>query len=448
MTKEKKAIWGWAMYDWANSAFATTVMAGFFPIFFKSYWSAGADVNTSTAQLGLGNSIASLIVALMAPILGAIADKGTKKKKFLIFFAYLGVLMTAGLYLVQQGEWGWAIFIYVMGIIGFSGANIFYDSLLPGITKEENIDYVSGLGFGMGYLGGGLLFLVNVLMTQMPEAFGLADAAIAVRISFLSVALWWGAFTILTIRWVPEIRSSSAVDSGSSFIKAGFEQFFSTFKKIRHLKTMFLFLLAYWFYIDGVDTIIRMAVDYGMTLGFDSGDLIKALLITQFVGFPAALIFGKLGQDWSVRKSIYIAIGVYMLVTIWGVRMTARHEFYILAIVIGLVQGGIQALSRSYYSRLIPKNQAPGEYYGFFNMLGKFAAILGPALIGLVGIVTRRILMPASPTEEQMFEVGQTAARWGIGSILILFIAGGILFYFVDEEKGRKEAEYMEHNLA
>ena len=446
MTKEKKAVWGWAMYDWANSAFATTVMAGFFPLFFKHYWSSGADINTSTAQLGIGNSIASLIVALMAPILGAIADKGTKKKKFLIFFAYLGVLMTAGLFLVQEGSWGWAIFIYAMGIIGFSGANIFYDSLLPSVTGEDNVDYVSGLGFAMGYLGGGLLFLINVLMYQMPEAFGLANGEQAVLFSFLSVAVWWGLFMLITIFWVPEEKSSTAVtDDSESYIIAGFQQFFSTFKKIRHLKMVFLFLLAYWFYIDGVDTIIRMAVDYGMSLGFDSSDLIIALLITQFVGFPAALIFGKLGQDWSVRKSIYIAIGVYIFVTIWGVQMTQRHEFYILAIVIGLVQGGIQALSRSYYFRLIPKNQA-GEFYGFYNMLGKFAAIIGPALIGLVGLVARRILMPPSPTEEQMFEVGQIAARWGIGSIIILFVVGGVLFYFVDEEEGRKQAELLEQN--
>ena len=446
MTKEKKAVWGWAMYDWANSAFATTVMAGFFPLFFKHYWSAGADINTSTAQLGIGNSFASLIVALMAPILGAIADKGTKKKKFLIFFAYLGVLMTAGLFLVQEGSWGWAIFIYAMGIIGFSGANIFYDSLLPSVTGEDNVDYVSGLGFAMGYLGGGLLFLINVLMYQMPEAFGLANGEQAVLFSFLSVAVWWGLFMLITIFWVPEVESSTAViDDSESYIIAGFQQFFSTFKKIRHLKMVFLFLLAYWFYIDGVDTIIRMAVDYGMSLGFDSSDLIIALLITQFVGFPAALIFGKLGQDWSVRKSIYIAIGVYIFVTIWGVQMTQRHEFYILAIVIGLVQGGIQALSRSYYFRLIPKNQA-GEFYGFYNMLGKSAAIIGPALIGLVGLVARRILMPPSPTEEQMFEVGQIAARWGIGSIIILFVVGGVLFYFVDEEEGRKQAELLEQN--
>ena len=443
MKPNRKAIWGWALYDWANSAFATTVMAGFFPVFFKQFWSAGADVNVSTAQLGFGNSIASLLVALMAPILGAIADKGSAKKKFLIFFAYLGVLMTAALFLVKEGQWVWAIFVYVMGIIGFSGANVFYDSLLPAIVGEEKIDYVSGFGFSMGYLGGGLLFLINVLMTLMPQKFGLPDAEAAVRVSFLSVALWWGLFTFFTIFWVPEHKSASTDKSDESIVVAGFRQFTGTFKKIRHLKVVFLFLLAYWFYIDGVDTIIRMAVDYGLSLGFESTDLIVALLIVQFVGFPAALIFGKLGERWGVRKSIYLAIAIYMGVTVWGAMMTDKMEFYILAVVIGLVQGGIQALSRSYYSRLIPQNKA-AEYYGFYNMLGKFAVILGPVLMGLVGLIAKRILMPPTPTPEQVIAVGQLASRWGIASILILFIVGAILFYFVDEEKGRQQAELLE----
>jgi len=442
MDENKRAVWGWAMYDWANSAFATTVMAGFFPIFFKQYWSHGADVNLSTAQLGFGNSLASLLVALMAPVLGAIADKGSAKKKFLIFFAYLGVLMTAGLFLIQQGQWALAIFVYAMGVIGFSGANIFYDALLPGIVGEDRIDFVSGLGFAMGYLGGGILFLVNVLMTLMPDKFGLPDAGAAVRYSFISVALWWGLFTLFTIFWVPEEKAQPAQRQPVNFIKAGFQQFIGTFKKVRHLKTVFLFLFAYWFYIDGVDTIIRMAVDYGMSLGFQSNDLIVALLITQFVGFPSALLFGKLGQLWSVKKSIFVAIGIYMAVTIWGTMMTNKQEFYILAIIIGLVQGGIQALSRSYYSRLIPKNKT-AEYYGFYNMLGKFAAIFGPALMGIVGLIARRLLMPPAPTPEQIQHVGQLASRWGIGSVLILFVIGAVLFYFVDEEKGKAEAAYL-----
>ena len=442
MEADRKAIWGWAMYDWANSAFATTVMAGFFPIFFKQYWSSGSDINVSTAQLGFGNSIASLFVAFMAPILGAIADKGSAKKKFLIFFAYLGVLMTAALFLVQKGQWAWAIFVYAMGIVGFSGANIFYDSLLPDVTGEDKIDYVSGLGFSMGYLGGGLLFLINVLMLLMPRKFGLPDGAAAIRFAFLSVALWWGLFTFFTIFWVPETKASTLRKKREGIVIAGFRQFAGTFKKVRHLKVVFLFLLAYWLYIDGVDTIIRMAVDYGLSLGFESNDLIVALLIVQFVGFPAALAFGKLGERWSVRKSIYLAIFIYMAVTVWGTMMTQKTEFYILAVVIGLVQGGIQALSRSYYSRLIPKNQA-AEYYGFYNMLGKLAVILGPALMGLVGLIVKRVLMPVSPTPDQVIAVGHLASRWGIASLLILFVTGAILFYFVDEEKGKAQAALL-----
>ena len=442
MDKDQKAVWGWAIYDWANSAFATAVMAGFFPIFFKEYWSYGADVNMSTARLGLGNSIAGIIVALMAPILGAIADKGSVKKKFLIFFAYLGVLMTAALFLVQKGDWGWAIFVYVMGIIGFSGANIFYDSLLPSVADEDKIDYISGLGYAMGYLGGGLLFLVTVFMTLLPEKFGLSDAETAVRYAFILVASWWGLFTIFTILWVQEEQTATTPPRGVSFIADGFRQLIGTFKKIRHLRTVLLFLVAYWFYIDGVDTIIRMAVDYGMSIGFSSNDLIVALLITQFVGFPSALVFGKLGQRWSARKSIFIAIGIYIFITIWGTMMTTQQDFYILAIIVGLVQGGIQALSRSYYSRLIPKNQA-AEYYGFYNMVGKFATILGPVLMGIVGLIARRVLMPPSPTPEQIVHVGQLASRWGITSISLLFIIGAILFFFVDEEKGRIEAAYL-----
>lgn len=442
MDKNKKAIWGWAMYDWANSAFATTVMAGFFPIFFKEYWSYGSDTVVSNAQLGFANSLASLLVAIMAPLLGAIADKGSAKKKFLISFAYLGVLMTAALFFVQKGAWTWAIFIFILGYIGFAGANIFYDSLLPSMAKEHNIDYVSGLGYSMGYLGGGLLFLINVFMTQMPNTFGIADAETAVRYSFLTVAIWWALFTLFTIMWVHEEKTGKGTKTRSQIVAQGIRQLTGTFKKLRHLKTVILFLFAYWFYIDGVDTIIRMAVAYGISIGFDSSDLIVALLVVQFVGFPAALVFGKLGQQWGVRKSIFLAIGIYTLITIWGTMMTSRYEFYFLAFAIGLVQGGIQALSRSYYSRLIPEEQA-AEYYGFYNMLGKFATIIGPALMGIVGLIARNLLMPPSPTPEQMEQIENLATRWSMSSILLLFLIGGILLYFVDEEKGKEEVKYL-----
>jgi len=415
------------MYDWANSAFATTVMAGFFPLFFKEYWSAGVSTNESTALLGLANSLAAVLIAVLAPVLGAIADQGSLKKRFLIFFAYLGVLMTASLFLVQQGQWMLAALVYALGNIGYSGANVLYDSLLTNVASEENVDYVSSKGYALGYLGGGLLFTLNVVMYLKPGLFGLADGATAVRVSFVTVALWWGLFTIPLIKWVPELKRT--LPSGQKLVAAGFRQFGNTFRKIRHLKVLFLFLLAYWLYIDGVDTIIRMAVDYGMSIGFEASSLIVALLIVQFVGFPAALAFGWLGKRWDVKKAIYLAIGVYLGVTIFATTITRQVEFYILAIMIALVQGGIQALSRSYYSRLIPKNQS-GEFYGFYNMLGKFAAIIGPVLIGVAGLFAREVL--------GLSEI--LSSRVSIASVSVLFIAGGLLLTRVDEEQGRREA--------
>jgi UMF1 family MFS transporter len=423
---QKKAVWGWALYDWANSAFATTVMAGFFPVFFKQFWSHGADVNLSTAQLGFGNSAASLVMALIAPLIGAAADTASAKKRFLIVFAYLGALSTAALFWVGQGRWAWAIFCYALGIVGFSGANIFYDALLPSVAPRGRVDSVSSLGYSLGYLGGGLLFLLNVATTAMPRTFGLPDAAAAVRISFVSVALWWGGFTVFTILWVPEHRSPAAPRGLLPAFGMAIRELGSTFRKIRHFKPALVFLLAYWCYIDGVDTIIRMAVDYGLSLGFASQDLIAALLVVQFVGFPAALVFGRLGQRWGPRRAIFLAIGVYMGVTVWGIMMTNRLEFYAMAVIIGLVQGGIQALSRSYYARLIPAEH-PAEFFGFYNMLGKFASIFGPALMGTVGLLVRQALMPEAPTDDQLVEIGRTASRWSIASLLVLFALGAIL---------------------
>jgi UMF1 family MFS transporter len=408
------------------------VIAGFFPVFFKQYWSHGADVNLSTAQLGFGNALAGLAMALLAPVIGAAADAASAKKRCLVLFAYLGALATAALYWVGQGQWVWAIFCYALGTIGFSGANVFYDALLPSIAPKDRIDTISSLGYALGYLGGGLLFLLNVLMSVTPQTFGLADTAAAVRLAFISVALWWGGFTVFTILWVPEPRSAAPPPGVLQAIGAGMRQLGETFHKIRQFKPALVFLIAYWCYIDGVDTIIRMAVDYGLSLGFSSRDLIAALLVVQFVGFPAALVFGRLGRRWGPRRAIFLAIAVYMAVTIWGAMMTNRLEFYAMAVIIGLVQGGIQALSRSYYARLIPA-QHPAEFFGFYNMLGKFASILGPALMGSVGLLVRQALMPAAPSAEQLARIGQTASRASILSLLMLFALGAVLLWRVKD---------------
>ena len=418
-----KKVASWALYDWANSAFATTVMAGFFPIFFKQYWSAGADVTTSTFQLGMVNSFASIIVALLSPLLGAIADKGSARKKFLLFFATMGVVMTGSLHFVAKGDWGIAVVCYILANIGFAGGNIFYDSLIISVTGEERVDFVSALGFSLGYLGGGLLFAFNVAMTLSPETFGLSDTSTAVRVSFLSVAIWWALFSIPIFFFVDEPKSDDHF-TGWTAVVAGLQQLKGTFHEIRKLRIVFLFLSGYWLYIDGVHTIIRMAVDYGMSLGFDSKKLIVALLITQFVGFPAAIIFGIIGEKVGAKSGILIGLAVYVAITIWGYYMQEEWEFFALAIAVGLVQGGVQSLSRSFYIRLIPGNKV-SEFFGFYNMLGKFAAVIGPFLMGWVSIAT-----------------GNT--RYAMLSILMLFVTGIIILSFVDKEAGHKMAEELE----
>ncbi len=401
-----KPVFSWALYDWANSAFATTVMAGFFPLFFKQYWNAGVPATESTFRLGVANSVASLVVVLMAPVIGAIGDYGGGRKRFLAAFASLGVLTTGALLLVSQDAWELAAILYALGIIGFSGGNVFYDALLVVVAEPERRDRVSALGFSLGYLGGGLLFAGNVYLTLNPGVLGLSDASEAVRWSFASVAVWWAVFSIPLFVWVkePDGRSTTGL---STAVRGGLRQLGKTIRELRELRTVFRFLLAYWLYIDGVDTIVRMAVDYGLALGFDANSLIVALLIVQFVGFPAAIVFGMLGERIGAKAGIQIAIVVYILVTIFAYHMDSSGEFYVLAIVIGLVQGGIQALSRSFYSRLIPQDRA-AEFFGFYNMLGKFAAVIGPLMVGWVGVLS------GDP-------------RLGILSVALLFIVGGLV---------------------
>lgn len=423
---DRRSILGWALYDVGNSAFATTVMAGFYPIFFKQYWSVGVDTTMSTARLGAANSLAGVLVALAAPVLGAIADQGTTRKKFLTFFAYMGALMTASLYMASMGNWLAAIALYVLGNVGFSGGNIFYDALITVVASKKRLDMVSSLGFALGYLGGGILFAFNVWMTLQPETFGFSDASQAVRFSFLTVGVWWGVFTLPLLLMVkePEFERKS---SGLASIRAGLAQLGKTFREVRRFRTVFLFLVAYWFYIDGVDTVIRMAVDYGLSIGFESRSLILALLITQFVGFPSAIGFGFLGNRIGTKQAIYLALAVYLFVCVWGAFMQRETEFFVLAAIVGLVQGGIQALSRSYFARMIPMAKS-AEFFGFYNMLGKFAVVIGPALMGGIGLLVRQLGYSAD-----------TASRAGITSVGLLFLIGGVLLFFVNEEQGRKE---------
>jgi len=400
----RRSVVSWALYDWANSAFATTVMAGFFPLYFKQYWNVGVPATESTFRLGLANGASSLIVALVAPLVGAIADKSGARIRLLALFTVLGAAMTAALYWVAKGDWGCAAALYLLASLGFWGGNQFYDSLLTDVADEPDYDLVSGYGYALGYLGGGLLFAVNVLMVTKPALFGIADASRAVRLSFMSVAIWWLLFTIPALLFVRETRSAAPLPFAAA-IGAGWRELKGTLAHLRTDKTLLWFLLAYWFYIDGVNTIIKMAVDYGLSLGLEQGSLIEALLLVQFVGFPAALAFGWLGKRIGPRAGIFIGIGVYTAAAGYAYFLDSEREFFVLAIVIGLVQGGVQSLSRSLYGRLVPPGKA-GEFFGFYNLMGKAAAILGPTLTGVVALTTHD-------------------SRLAIVSIAILFVLGG-----------------------
>ena len=427
----KKSIYSWALYDWANSAFATTVMAGFFPIFFAQYWSNPENLSLSTFYLGLGNSVASIIVVLLAPILGAIADRGTYKKRFLVFFAFLGVLMTAGLALVSQGMWQIALLTYVIATVGFSSANTFYDSLLPAVSNKDNVDYVSGVGYAFGYIGGGILIVINFLMITYPSFFGFADSVEGIKWSFVSVALWWAIFSIPILLFVKEPKYHKT-ETTLQTIKSGFKQLKNTFNEIRHLKVVFTFLIAYWLYIDGVDTTIRMAADFGITLGFDSTTIMGALVLVQFIAFFATLLYVKFADKIGTKNAIYFAIAAYMVIIFSGYFVTEGWHFYIIAGMIGCFQGGIQTLSRSLYARIIPENKS-AQYFGFFNMWGKFAAVIGPLLMGSVTLILSNTI------DDQVL-----SARIGLQSIMILFILGALALSRVDISEGEKIAkEYL-----
>jgi UMF1 family MFS transporter len=399
----------WAFYDWANSAFSTTVMAGFFPVLFKQYYSAGVDAAESSYRLGVASSLSSLAIALVAPALGAIADAGGTRKRFLLASAGLGIGATTLLFFVGSGQWVAASVVFVTAVIGFSASMIFYDSLLLDVSTPETSDYVSSYGFALGYLGGGFLFAINILMYRMPERFGLPDATTAARFSFLTVAVWWALFSIPLARVVRErdristterpaagvARGAPAAPGGGvtsdrtrrAAFRQGLRSLADTFKHLRRYRTVSLFLIGYWFYIDGVHTLVRMGMDYGLSLGFSAGTLITALLMIQFVGFPATLAFGRMAGRFGARAGILTAIVFYILICAWGYRIRSEWEFFVLAGGIGLAQGGINSLSRSFYSRLIPADES-AQFFGYYNTIGRFSAVLGPWVMGSVSLAT------------------------------------------------------------
>ncbi|WP_048602171.1 MFS transporter [Rubeoparvulum massiliense] len=425
MEKNKKAIFGWTMYDWANSAFATTIMAAVLPVYYSNVAAKGLDKVVATSYWAYTQTIAMLIVAVLAPILGVIADVSNSKRRFLFTFAGLGIISSLALALVGEGDYLLASILMVLGSIGFAGGNVFYDAFLPSVAPPGKMDAVSTKGYAMGYIGGGLLLLINLLMIMKYQWFGLPNQQVATQLSFASVGIWWFLFAIPIFRHVQE-EPNENIDRtrDTPALTFAFSRVIQTFKEIRKFKQLFIFLLAFWLFNDGIATIIRMASAYGSSIGIGGNDLIAALLITQVIGIPCSFLFGWLAQRISAKHALYIALWVYVLIVALGFFMTSALHFYILAALVGLVQGGAQALSRSIYGSMIPKGRYT-EFFGFFGISSKFSAIFGPFLFGYVGVL-----------------MGDT--RYGIIPVFIFILLGMILLAFVDVEKGRQDASNEE----
>jgi len=369
----------WALSAWANHAFATSVLVVFFPIYFNSYWAKGLPGTTSTAYLGFANSGASLAVMLLAPWLGILADRRGQKKLWFGVFTVLGALATLALAWIGRGLWQAALPVFALASVGYFAGSSFQDALLVRVADAQETNRISAYGFAAGYLGGGLLLLVNVLMALHPAWFGLADAGVATRVVFADVALWWILFSLPLFRRVTEAPPTA---EGSSL-----GELWATIRHILADRVVRTFLFAYWLYIDAISTLQLMAVDFGVKLHFSTPSLTIAVLLVQFISFPFALLFGRLGDRIGARRAIYLGLAVFVFVTVWAFFMQHEWQFYLLAALVGTAQGGVQALSRSYFARLIPRERA-GEYFGFYNMLGKFAAVLGPMVMGVTAIAT------------------------------------------------------------
>jgi len=399
------------MYDWANSAFATTVMAAVLPIYYSRVAGSTLPGNTATAYWGYTIAIALLITALLAPIMGAIADYSGVKKKLLMAFAGMGIVATALLYFVTTGDWMMASLFFIIGNIGFATSEVFYNSLLPEVAGPENIDQVSTKGYALGYLGGGILLGINVLMIEL-----MSDKVLASRLSFVTVSIWWAVFTIPIIKNVREPKVENTAGENVNPVRAGFKRLARTFKELRNYRQLLLFLIAFWIYNDGIGTIIKMATIYGAEIGIDETSLIGALLMTQFVGIPFAFAFGRLASYTGTKNSILLGLFVYTIISISGYFMKTSLHFWILAFLVGTVQGGTQALSRSLFGSMLPRSKRC-EFYGFYGMSSKFAGIVGPLVFAVITQLTG-------------------SSRLSIVSLIVFFLVGAFLLYRVDEKEG------------
>jgi len=404
-----KQVITWALYDWANSAFALSVLAVLFPLVLGNYWGVDDGGVSATIRLGWITFSASLIVFVAAPVLGTIADAGGYRKRFLLLFAVMGAVATAGLGFVGQGDWPIALGLYLVASVGFYSSVVFYDSLLIDVTEPRNYSFVSTLGFSVGYLGGAALLALHLWMLKSPQTFGLENATEAFSYAFISVGVWWLVFLLPLIFFVPERHSP--IEVADHAIRAAYAELKSMVYKISQYRNVTIFLAGYWLYIGGVFTVIFMAVNYGQRLGFEDSDLVMALLIANFVGFPATLIYGLLAHRFGAKKGLYFALFAYIGACLWAIQMTEVREFYIMSIIIGLVQGGVQGLSRSVYATLIPADQ-PGEFFGFYSMTTKFAHVLGPAMVAIAAMLS-------------------DDPKWVLLALMPMFLAGALLLSLV-----------------
>ena len=417
----------WAMYDWANSAYQTTIIAAVFPVYYRLVAGSGLEKNVATARLAWASAIAIMIVAILAPILGAIADSSPVKKRMLAAFMAIGVASCFGMFWITDGDWALALTLFIIGNVGVAGSIVFYESLLPHLVGPKDLDKVSSAGYAIGYLGGGVLLAINAMMIQKPDWFGIADTGTATRLAFVSVGIWWLAFSIPLFLKVAEPRALVNENPQPVSISGGFRQLAGTFRELRKYRQALLFLAAFLIYNDGIQTMIRMATIYGEGIGIDTGAMITALLLTQFIGVPAAFAFGALASKIGAKAGILIGLAVYAVITVLGYYMTSAAHFFALAILVGLVQGGTQALSRSVYASMIPR-QKSSEFFAIFSVFERYAGVLGPLLFGAVITWTG-------------------SGRSAILAILIFFVAGAALLLPVDIEAGRRQARADEEQL-
>jgi UMF1 family MFS transporter len=433
----RRELRAWAMYDWAASAVQTTIMVAVFPIYFIRVAGANVPAEVANQHLATANAISVAIVALLSPVLGAIADYSGRKKQLLGVFLVIGVVSTGLMFYIGTGDLRLAETLYVLSMSSVAATYVFYESLLPHIASETEMDRVSTAGYAIGYTGGGVLLALNLAWIQKPEWFGLPsgagltpdEATLPARLAFLSVAVWWLVFSIPLFRGVREPQRVLEVDEvpRGSVVRHAFVRLGETFHELRGYRHAFLMLIAFLFYNDGISTIQKMAAAYATELNIPQDAVITAILIVQFLGIPFSFLFGMLAGRIGAKRAIFGGLVVYTGISILGYHMSTAAHFYMLAALVGMVQGGTQALSRSLFANMIPRHKS-GEFFGFFSVFNKFAGIFGPLLFASV--------------------IGTTgSSRQAILSVIAFFALGGILLAFVNVRVGEQAARDAERRL-